>query len=98
MARFIQGDRPEAIAELAMTGWKLARLFLGVALPRPLPVIASSAPSSSRSPWMKRAFRFSVYSGRFSRTNDQRSEATQGPRDATPGLFRRFAPRSDDPA
>jgi hypothetical protein len=32
MARFIQGDRPEAGAELAMTGWKLARLFLGVAL------------------------------------------------------------------
>jgi hypothetical protein len=31
MARFIQGDRPEAGAELAMTGWKLARLFLGVA-------------------------------------------------------------------
>ena len=34
MARFIQGDRPEAGAELAMTGWKLARLFLGVALVR----------------------------------------------------------------
>jgi hypothetical protein len=32
MAGFIQGDRPEAGAELAMTGWKLARLFLGVAL------------------------------------------------------------------
>ena len=32
MARFIQGDRPEAGVELAMTGWKLARLFLGVAL------------------------------------------------------------------
>src|SRR5277367_1473358 len=32
MARFIQGDRPEASAELVMTGWKLARLFLGVAL------------------------------------------------------------------
>ena len=31
MTRFIQGDRPEAGAELAMTGWKLARLFLGVA-------------------------------------------------------------------
>ena len=35
MARFIQGDRPEAGAELAMTGWKLARLFLGAALERP---------------------------------------------------------------
>ena len=35
MARFIQGDRPEAGAELAMTGWKLARLFLGVALVGP---------------------------------------------------------------
>ena len=34
MARFIQGDRPEAGPELAMTGWKLARLFLGVALIR----------------------------------------------------------------
>ena len=36
MARFIQrGDRPEAGAELAMTGWKLARLFLGVAIVGP---------------------------------------------------------------
>jgi hypothetical protein len=34
MARFIQGDRPEAGAELAMTEWKLARFFLGVALVR----------------------------------------------------------------
>ena len=34
MARFIQGDRPEAGSELAMTGWKLARLFLGVTLIR----------------------------------------------------------------
>jgi hypothetical protein len=32
MARFIQGDRPEAGPELAMTGWKLARLFLGVVI------------------------------------------------------------------
>jgi len=32
MARFIQGDRPEAGAELVMPGWKLARLFLGVAV------------------------------------------------------------------
>ena len=31
------------------------------------PVIASSAPASGRSPWMKRAIRFSVHSGRISR-------------------------------
>src|SRR5271156_993106 len=30
------------------------------------PVIASSAPASGRSPWMKRAIRFSVHSGRIS--------------------------------
>src|ERR1700729_3268360 len=46
---------------------------------------------------MKRAFRFSVYSGRFSQANDSHSETTQGPRDATPKLLRLFAPRSDDP-
>src|ERR1700678_2208173 len=39
MARFIQGDRPEAGAELAMTGWKLARLFLGVALQSGRPAV-----------------------------------------------------------
>ena len=32
MARFIQGDRPEAGAELAMTDRELAHLFLRVAL------------------------------------------------------------------
>src|ERR1700722_15444830 len=31
------------------------------------PVTASSAPASGRSPWMKRAIRFSVHSGRISR-------------------------------
>jgi hypothetical protein len=35
MTRFVQGDRPEAGAELAMTGWKSARLFLGVTLASP---------------------------------------------------------------
>ena len=31
------------------------------------PVIASSGPASGRSPWMKRAIRFSIHSGRPSR-------------------------------
>src|SRR6202050_2536592 len=31
------------------------------------PVIASSAPASGRSPWMKRAIRLSIHSGRLSR-------------------------------
>ena len=50
------------------------RLFLAVALATPKnkranfqPVIASSAPASGRSPWMKRAIRSSVHSGRISR-------------------------------
>jgi hypothetical protein len=38
MARFIQGDRPEAGAELAMTDRELARLFLRVALACERPV------------------------------------------------------------
>ena len=38
VARFIQGDRPEAGAELAMTDRELARLFLRVALACERPV------------------------------------------------------------
>jgi hypothetical protein len=42
-----------------------------------LSVIASSAPSSGRSPWMKRVFRFSVYSGRFSRADASSLRSSQ---------------------
>jgi hypothetical protein len=35
----------------------------------PEPSFAGSGPASGRSPWMKRAFRFSVHSRRFRRTN-----------------------------
>ena len=34
---------------------------------------------------------------RNSHRHCERSEATQGPSDAAPGLLRRFAPRNDDP-
>ncbi len=62
----VVGDRPPARAHDADP-----QLAAHAHSPMPGPsVIASSALSSSRSPWMKRAFRFSVYSGRFSRTND----------------------------
>src|SRR5271163_1349260 len=48
MARFIQGDRPEAGPELAMTGWKLVRLFLGVAYARFSSMRRSQPPTPRR--------------------------------------------------
>jgi hypothetical protein len=51
MARFIQGDRPEAGAELAVTGWKLARLFLGVALVRRIQAAANSCSETRETPF-----------------------------------------------
>src|ERR1700735_1858125 len=61
------------------------------------PVIASSAPASGRSPWMKRAIRFSVHSGRISR--DERLHCCSfSVRKLPLGCIRNFAPRNDDPA
>ena len=61
-----------------------------------LPVIASSAPASGRSLWMKRAIRFSIHSGRLS-WNERLHYFSFSVRKLPLGCFV-TSPRNDDPA
>jgi hypothetical protein len=63
---------------------------------RALPVIARSAPASSRSSWMERAFRFCISQAAFRGTNVFIASSFRY--ESYPGLLRNFAPRNDDPA